>query len=184
MNNTYNSQGYDFGALLGTLALEFTIIAIIYAVTAFLLSKIFQKMGIDSWRAWVPVYNNWVFLEAGGLPGALSLLALAGIIPFIGSLGTIAYVVLAAIAAYRIGLAFNRSGAWVVAYIFVPILWFIFFAIESHPFNKNIIPGFKDGRTPNYSNGIYPNYAPTVAPEEPKPSDPLTLDKDKENPTV
>lgn len=112
--------------------LYFVLIIAIYAVTSFLWSKVFAKMGIESWKAWVPVYNSWTFVEAAGFPGWWVLVA------FIPGLN-IALIVLLAIAAYRIGLGFGKSGVWVLLYIFLPIVWFAILGFDSSRWNPALM---------------------------------------------
>ncbi|MDR1970054.1 MAG: DUF5684 domain-containing protein [Candidatus Nomurabacteria bacterium] len=48
---------------------------LIYALTAFLLTRLFKKAGVPTWKAWVPVYNLWKLLQIGGVSGVWSLLS-------------------------------------------------------------------------------------------------------------
>lgn len=90
---------------------------IMYAVVAYLLGKVFEKMNIEPWKAWVPIYNSWTFLEAGGFAGALALLTF---VPFVGG---IAVLVLMAMAAARISEGFGKESAWGILYFFLAPVW-------------------------------------------------------------
>ena len=46
----------------------------VYALTAWLLGKVFKKAGVPAWKAWVPVYNEWKLLQIGGQQGWVVLL--------------------------------------------------------------------------------------------------------------
>lgn len=48
----------------------------LYAVNSWLLGSLYRKVGIATWKAWVPVYQLWPFFELGGFRGAWSLTAL------------------------------------------------------------------------------------------------------------
>ena len=98
--------------------------AIAYAVTSLLLMKIYGKMGIEGWKAWVPLYNMWVFLEAGAYPGWIALLMLLPI-------GNVVALVFVIMAAYRIGQGFGKDDVWIVLYIFLPIIWYAVLAFDS-----------------------------------------------------
>ena len=51
-----------------------------YALTAFILGRLFKKAGIKSWKAWVPIYNLWKLFQIGGTEGVWALLpVIAGI---------------------------------------------------------------------------------------------------------
>jgi len=96
----------------------------IYALYSWLVSRVFRKADIPAWKAWVPVYNLWVFLELGGQPGWIAIL---GVIPG----ASIVTTVFMCIAAYNVGLAFAKEGAWVVMFIFLPWLWLGFVGLDS-----------------------------------------------------
>ncbi|UQN15923.1 DUF5684 domain-containing protein [Gulosibacter sp. ACHW.36C] len=125
------------GAIIGGLVVGL----LAYALVAFFLMKVFEKMNIEGWKAWVPVYNQWVLLEAGGNPGWISLAFLVTWIPFLGQLAAIAAVVFVAISVYRIGIGFNKEGAWVVLWIFLPIVWLGIVAFDSSKWR-----GLPDGK--------------------------------------
>lgn len=105
----------------------------IYALFAWILSRVFARAGVPKWKAWVPVYNNWTFLELGRQPGWLSVLAFLPI-------ANIVSAVFMCIAAYKVGIGFGKSGAWVVLYIFLPVIWLIIVAFESTPWEPWRIP--------------------------------------------
>lgn len=97
-----------------------------YVFMAVCLMKIFQKAGRqDAWAAWVPIYNGWVLFEIAGRPGWW---ALAGLIPFVGSIialavGIIAYLDLAK--------SFGKDTGFAVLLILVPIVGFPMLAFGS-----------------------------------------------------
>jgi hypothetical protein len=107
-------------AILATLAYIFFILILTigaYVFVSICLSKVFKKAGIKPWIAWVPFYNNWKFFEMGSFHGALSLLTL---VPYAG---TLAFMILYWISAYRIGLRFGKEGAFVLLSIFLSPVW-------------------------------------------------------------
>jgi hypothetical protein len=98
MYNNYYDYDYGYGrydsmsdaqasgliAFLLAYLFMFLVLAIgIYIATSIASMKIFQKAGLPGWKAWVPFYNNWIFLQLGGYNGALSLLSL---IPYGGAI--------------------------------------------------------------------------------------------------
>jgi Family of unknown function (DUF5684) len=104
---------------------------VLYAIFAFLLGKIFVKAGVESWKAWVPVYNQWAFLEIGGQKGWIVLLSLLSPIPLLGFIASLIVAVYSCIAAYNIGQGMGKDGLWVVLYIFLPVIWLAVFALDS-----------------------------------------------------
>ena len=109
--------GADVAAVLGVLLFVSLFALAIYIFSSIAMMKLFKKAGVEQWAAWVPFYNLWKLLEMGKFNGALVLLML---IPGIGSF---IVAVISSIAAYRIGLNFNRSGAFVLLYIFLTPIW-------------------------------------------------------------
>ena len=157
MDNNYYYDNQNPAAALFIFGIYFMIFAVAYVVSALLLSSLFKKVGIESWKAWVPVYNSWMFNEAGGVKGWLSLLVFLNFIPFVGWIGAIFSVVFTCIAAYRIGLGFRKDGAWVVLYIFLPLIWLILMAVENTPFDRRLtrvspVPNFYNSNTLDTAN--------------------------------
>ena len=116
------------GAILTFLVFALLVAAAFYVVSALLLGRIFKKAGIESWKAWVPVYNGWTLLEMGGQQGFWAVLAL---IPGVN----IVSAVFMYIAMYHIGLKFGKEGAFVLLAIFLPLVWFIWLAVDDSTWN-------------------------------------------------
>ena len=115
-----SSYGAGSAAFVAFMAIYFTFIFVIaigaYVLMALSLSSFFKKVGVESWIAWVPFYNNWKWLEVGGQKGWLSLLSL---IPY----GGIVTSVFLYIGMYRTGRAFGKDGGFLVLGIFLPFVW-------------------------------------------------------------
>jgi hypothetical protein len=129
--STYSTNGdmNGFFVFLGIFTL--LLLLVVYVVNSIFLAKVFKKAGEEGWKAWVPVYNLWVLLELGEQPGWVSLLLLPAFIPFIGALIALVPAVYSAIAAYKIGLKFGKEDAFVLLYIFLPLVWVIWLAVDS-----------------------------------------------------
>lgn len=154
-DNTYQSTYYTNGdmngffVVFGLFMLLFALAA--YVVNSIFLAKVFKKAGEEGWKAWVPVYNVWVLLELGEQPGWISLLLLPVFIPFIGALVALVPAVYSAIAAYKIGLRFGKEGVFVLLYIFLPLVWVIWLAVDSKAIWKGstqLTAQGKDDQTP------------------------------------
>lgn len=87
-----------------------------YVLQALSLSFLFRKVGVEPWKAWVPYYNTWLWLELGGQKGWLSLLA------FIPG-GAYVTLVFLYIGMYRTNRAFGQSTGLFVLGIFFPFIW-------------------------------------------------------------
>ena len=115
---------YDANAVLTTIfaiyaaIIVFTLIVVVvnYVLTGFAFMSFFKKVGVEPWIAWVPYYNQWKWLEVGGQQGWFVLLAL---IPY-GGIATLVFLI---ISMYRTGIAFGKSGGFVVLGVFFPFIW-------------------------------------------------------------
>ena len=81
--------------------------------------KIFEKAGVEGWKAIIPFYNSWVLAEIVGKPGWFGLLTL---IPYVG-------IVIAFYLYYLLAKSFNKGvlfaiGMIFLSFIFLPILGF------------------------------------------------------------
>src|ERR1700761_4167748 len=117
----------DSGDASAALAIFLTIYAVVigfalviaivfYVLSGFAFMKLYRKVGIEPWAAWVPFFNYWRLLELGGQPGWISILQVI-------SVGNIVAVVFECIAAYRVTLSFRKEGSWVVLFFFFPFAW-------------------------------------------------------------
>jgi hypothetical protein len=123
----------------------FIITLIVYVLHAYMLSRIFQKAGRNAWKAWIPVYNNWIFLEIGGQKGWWAVMMLIPII-------NIAAVVFIYIAMYHIGLKLRKEGAFVLLGIFLPLVWYGWLAFDSSTWKaKPVHHGTRRKVTPQVS---------------------------------
>jgi hypothetical protein len=151
---TTTNSSVDAATAAGIIAfvMVFTLIlvAIIYVIHAFLLSRIFKKAGIETWKAWVPIYNSWVLLELGDQKGYWAVLAL---IPFVN----IASAVFMFIAMYHIGLKLGKEGVFVLLAIFLPLVWMIWLAVDGSTWK-----GSKPVAAPVTPNTDQPNTPPAA----------------------
>ena len=144
-------------AVMAAALQQFVLIAgvvgiVFYAITSFLLSKVFSKAGVEPWKAWVPIYNNWIFFELGGQKAGLSILLLFPIVNIVGAVYGI-------IAAHKIGLAFGKSTAWTVLYFFCAPVWYALLGFGSAQYNSGR-DTTQDNNVPssnNYNNNIADN---------------------------
>jgi uncharacterized protein DUF5684 len=109
--------------VLTVFAVMFLAVLLVYVITSLCLSSIFKKAGVESWKAWVPVYNTWTLLELGGQKGYWAVLAF---IPFVGIVSAIFVI----IAMYYIGRKLGKSDTFVLLAIFLPLVWYIWLAVD------------------------------------------------------
>jgi hypothetical protein len=119
---SYNTQDAGMFLFMMIFVLIFAVVA--YVIQALLLGRIFAKAGVPAWKAWVPVYNSWVTLELGGQQGFWAVLAFVPVVNIVS-------VVFMYIAMYHIGLKLGKEGAFVLLAIFLPIVWYIWLAVDS-----------------------------------------------------
>ena len=118
-------------AIAGAFFFFFLIFAIVsYAITAWLLGRIFKKAGVPQWAAWVPVYNNWKLLELGGQQGFWAILALVPIVNIVSAVFTY-------IAMYYVGKKLGKEDWFVLLAIFLPIVWLIWLGFDDSKWPKD-----------------------------------------------
>jgi hypothetical protein len=113
-------------AVVIVISLIFAVLA--YAISAWLLGRIFKKASIPQWIAWVPFYNSWKLLEMGDQKGFWAVLTIIPVVSYVS-------LVFMYIAMYKIGLKFGKEGWWVILAIFVPIVWIAILAFDSSKWN-------------------------------------------------
>ena len=136
MNYGYGSSG----ALLATIITIYAVVigvALLIGLVGYVLMglsfmKLFRKVGIEPWAAWVPYFNIWRVLELGGQPGWFALFT---IIPY----GSIVTVVFECIGAHKTGIAFRKDGSWVVLFYFLPFVWAWLLAADGLPYEPELI---------------------------------------------
>lgn len=94
-----------------------------YFVYAYLLSRIFAKAGVERWKAWVPIYNNWILMELGGQRGFWAIVIMIPIVQIVG-------MIYLYIAMYHIGLKLGKKGDFILWGIFLQIVWLIWLAFD------------------------------------------------------
>lgn len=94
----------------------FIIFIVIWLLIAIPTWKIFNKAGRTGWHALIPIYSQWVLFEISGKPGYW---ALAGFIPFVGSVLSVAAMVVAML---QLAKNFGKDTTFAV-------LWLIIFSI-------------------------------------------------------
>lgn len=100
----------------------------LYVVTSLCLMRIFAKAGVKQWVAWVPFYNNWKLLEIGGQQGFWAVLTIVPIVSIVSAVFTY-------IAQYHVGKKLGKDGTFVLWAIFLPLVWFIWLAVDKSTWN-------------------------------------------------
>lgn len=99
-----------------------------YIARSIALAYIFKKAGQAAWKAWIPVYNQWLLLQLGGQAGWWSLVMLVPI-------ANIAALVMMYIAMYQIGLKLQKPPAFVVLAVFALLGWYVWLAVDGSKWN-------------------------------------------------
>ena len=81
---TTTTTGTASAGMLGALIVAMLVTVLVaWAIMAVAGWKIFEKAGVEGWKALIPFYNNSLFLEIGGYNGWLFVLIF---VPYVGSL--------------------------------------------------------------------------------------------------
>lgn len=132
-----NDYGYDYTPLLwilftGYLIVIALIVLISYIVMAIALSLFFKKVGVEPWKAWVPVYGYYTWLQVGGQNGYLAILS---VIPY----AAIVTWIFLYIGMYRSGFAFGKEAGFLVLGIFFPFVWLFILASRNQVYRPELI---------------------------------------------
>lgn len=93
------------------------VLILLYVWVALALAALFRKSGEQAWKGWVPILNQIVVLQLGGLSGWLALLLL---VPGVGAL---AFAVCVLIACHSLNKAFGYGGGMTVLAAFLFPVW-------------------------------------------------------------
>ena len=99
----YSDPTAVYAALAGVYLTLFIFAIAVYVIGSIFMMKVFEKAGVQGkWRAWVPVYNQMIFLKLGDLSPWLILITIAAsVIPFLNFFTGLASAVLLVMAAWR-----------------------------------------------------------------------------------
>lgn len=145
-----DNSGAIVAVVLAAIVFSLIIAAALYVVTSIFYARLFAKAGVQgTWRGWVPIYRELIFVKLGDL-NPWWLLVLFGatfvinLIPYIGlmigwlpSLAAGVYLILAA---YRIQTKLGKEGAWVVLYILLSVVWLGIMAFDKSRWNPQVPP--------------------------------------------
>jgi hypothetical protein len=95
----------------------------LYALTSYLLGRIFAKAGEKPWKAWVPIYNTVVLFRIGGYSPWWILVPFANAIVYLA-------------AHYKIGKSLGKSGWFVLLALFLYPVWLVWLALDGSTWNK------------------------------------------------
>jgi hypothetical protein len=125
--------------------------------------KTFTKAGRPGWAAIIPIYNLWVLFEITGKPGWWSLLIVPMLIPFVGYVIAIIFLVLYILALIELAKRFGKSAAFALLLILLPFIGFPMLGFGSATYR-----GGNDGAsfTPNTPNGPTPPQTPPTTPAQ------------------
>lgn len=101
---------------VGVLVIGLLLFVSMYALSAWALGKVFAKAGVDSWKAWVPIYNLVAIFKLGGYSPLLILLMFVPLVNIVA-------VVFMILAVHRINEGFGLGVGMTVIYFFLPFVW-------------------------------------------------------------
>lgn len=111
-NNTTVSGGLGWGIFGGFFLIVWLAIIVVVIVAMW---KIFEKAGVEGWKAIIPIYNSWTLAEIAGKPGWWGLAPLVYLIPVIGWMfGWILVLVVYVIIALELAKRFGKDTAFAI----------------------------------------------------------------------
>ncbi len=140
----YTTTTTDSGAAAGAFALFSGVFLLVWlavlAVMVVSMWKIFEKAGVEGWKAIIPGYNGWVLAEIAGKPGWWGIVGLGALIPVIGFVASIASFVLFILIAMELAKAFGKDTTYAVLLILLPIIGFPLLAFGNAKYTKPAAP--------------------------------------------
>lgn len=144
----------------------------VYILTSIAKMKIFEKAGLPGWKAWVPIYREWKFLELGGYSGALIFLAF---VPFFGG---IALSVAMCLAANEISKKLDKSDIFILFPLgfitggITTIIWYYIAGFSNSTWNDSLgRPSLAEGTILGYTTEtVYTESAQPAAPATEAPA--------------
>lgn len=106
----------DPTVLVIAVVVEIVLSVAVYAWVAFALSRVFAKLGVEPWKAWVPIVNTIAVFQLGGL-SALWVIAL--FLPVVQVAGLVVYFS----AIHTIDRRFGKGPGFTVLAIFLFPIW-------------------------------------------------------------
>ena len=148
------------------------VVGVLYYVWyALALSKLFVKLGAESWRGWVPVLNEMEILGRGGVPGWSVVYYFIPVVNLYG-------LYLKITAVHRINLQLGRGGGSTALAILLPPVWASILAWgATRPVagvdDRRVEGGLAGGDAPSHpaATGPLAAPAPVAAPFAPVASD-------------
>lgn len=122
------------GLFTGVMLLVIIPLIVFYIVC---LWKTFEKAGREGWKAIIPVYNMWVLAEIAGKPGWWGIVGIAGVIPFVGWIASIAQFVLFILIAIELSKKFGKDPVFSLLLIFLPFIGFAMLGFGSAKYNAS-----------------------------------------------
>ncbi len=84
--------------------------------------KIFEKAGIEGWKALIPFYNMWILTEIAGRPGWLVIVMMFS--TMLGDIAILVILVIQIIIYSDLAKAFGKELAFTIGIIVLPIVFF------------------------------------------------------------
>lgn len=132
---TTNSSSTDAAGVAGFVIAMLLIGIPLLIFMVVCLWKIFEKAGVEGWKAVVPFYNGWVMAEIAGKPGWWGIVSLGGLIPVVGFIASIAAIVLSVIIAIELSKKFGKEATFALLLIFLPFIGYPILAFGKAQYN-------------------------------------------------
>ncbi len=111
-----------FAMIMGMMVFFVVIAIALYIYMGLTVMKTAKRLNVEpAWLAWIPIANLYLILKMGKQPSWTMLLLLSGLIPYIGIIGSIAFMVFMILAMWKICEARQRPGWWAIITI-VPVV--------------------------------------------------------------
>ena len=136
-SSSYELSTTENTGLAAFFAAYFIFVIALVVVQIVAMWKVFEKMGIEGWKAIIPVYNMWVLAEAVGKPGWWALTVFLAWIPLLNLIAWIVPTVLFIIVMLELGKGFGKDTVWSVFLLIIfSLIGLLMLAFGNDKFDK------------------------------------------------
>jgi len=133
INNDYGSTAAVFGLIVMWILAISIVVLIVIGLALLANYKLFEKLNITPWYAFIPFYNTYLLCEAIFGNGLYMLGLFLNCIPGIGQIAFILYYVVFSI---RLAKSFHKGTGFIFGLIFLPTVFRLILAFDDSWFAK------------------------------------------------
>lgn len=133
LNSTESAGLAGLAIFSGVFLLIWLAVVVVMVVSMW---KVFEKAGVEGWKAIIPVYNFWVLCEIAGRPGWWSLVVLLSFVPLVNFVAWIAVLAVQIIVSIDVAKVFGKDNVFAILLILLPVIGYPILAFGDAKYTK------------------------------------------------